>query len=132
MRIGSELSNAASLSSVGAKPSDMEKLHKSAHEFEGMLFSSMWKEAQEGLDDDDGEDGLSVKMDGPLQAIGFQSLMGKATESGGLGIAKLIENSLAKSKTAGGHGLSALQDSTVAVDPADTFDLGLGGQPKNP
>jgi Rod binding domain-containing protein len=131
MRIGSELSQVGSLSAV-TKPSDTEKLHKSAHEFEGMLFSSMWKEAQEGLDDDQGEDGLSVKMDGPLQAIGFQSLMGKATESGGLGIANMIEHSLAKSKAAGGHGFSEVLDSTVPADPAGTLDLRYSGQPENP
>jgi Rod binding domain-containing protein len=131
MRISSELSNTGSLSS-GAAPSDMEKIHKSAHEFEGMLFNSMWKEAQEGLDDDQGEDGLSVKMDGPLQSIGFQSLIGKATDSGGFGIAKIIEQSLMKSQGISGHGLSAIQGATGSVDPADTFNQGFEGQFKTP
>jgi Rod binding domain-containing protein len=130
MRIASELSGAQSLTAA-AKPSDAAKIHKSAHEFEGMLFSSMWKEAQEGLDDDEGEDGLSVKMDGPLQALGFQSLAGKATESGGLGIAKMIEKALAKTTSADGSG-DAVEDPAGLADPASAFALRYSGQPENP
>jgi Rod binding domain-containing protein len=129
MRIGSELGSTGPLTARAA-PSDWDKLHKASHEFEGILLGSLWKEAQQGLEDGQEEDGLGIKMDGPLQDIGFQALAGRANKSGGLGIGKMIEKSLTKSAAANGHSLAGPQDSAPPAGHTGKALPGWGA--KNP
>jgi Rod binding domain-containing protein len=72
-------------------PSDLERLRKSAREFEGIMLSSLWKEMQQG---EEGEEGELGETGGPLQEVAMQALATQAAKGRGIGIAQMIERSL--------------------------------------
>jgi Rod binding domain-containing protein len=74
------------------------KIEKSAKDFESLLLSGWLQQAEEsfaklpGADDDEDDDPGS----GQLQGIAMQSLGTSLTNSGGIGIAKMIAENLHK------------------------------------
>jgi Rod binding domain-containing protein len=103
----------ASASQAGA---DDSKIEKSARDFESLLLSTWLQQAEQsfasvpgGDEDDDADAGKEQ-----LQAIAMQSLATSMTESGGIGIAKIISSHLRKAEEA------RLEKSTLAALPTTT------------
>jgi Rod binding domain-containing protein len=125
MRIDSALS--AKAAAAGIAPAELQKLHKSAREFEGMLLSALWKDEQASMqaNEADGDETLGG-MKGPLQDLAFQAIATKAANSGGFGIARMIEQSLV-TKLAAGHKLSGTDTLSpqghIPVEPADSLGI---------
>jgi Rod binding domain-containing protein len=77
------------------------KIEKSATDFESILLGSWLQQAEQsfgsvpGGDDDDSDSGKEQYM-----GIAMQSLGASMTNSGGIGIAKMISNSLHKAEDA--------------------------------
>ena len=72
-------------------PSDLERLRKSAREFEAIMLSSLWKEMQSG---EEGEEGELGGTGGPLQEVAMQALATQAVKGHGIGIAQMIMRSM--------------------------------------
>jgi len=68
------------------------KLYQAADQFEGLLISTLWKTMQDdpltGSDDSD-------PSAGTVQGLGLQAMSTALAASGGLGIARMIEQQLA-------------------------------------
>jgi Rod binding domain-containing protein len=125
MRIDSALS--AKVAEASMAPAELQKLHKSARQFEAMLLSSLWKEEQSTMADEEGDDTLGG-MKGPLQDLAFQAIATKAANAGGFGIARMIENSL-KAKAAR-HGRSGTGESAppARIGPVHASALGTSAK----
>ena len=131
MRIDLE-SPPTTVSTGNSQSSDRQKLHDSARQFEAMLMTSLWKQAQEGNQDDDSdEDGETSLggMKGPLQDLAFQNIATKAAEAGGFGIGRMIEHSL-QTKLSSGHELSELGRATGTADIGAIHAYGSSGMVK--
>ena len=113
-----DLSVSASAEAKGnISPAQQQKLHRSAREFEAMLLTSLWKEEQASVQENEAEDGDDTLggMKSPLQDLAFQSIALKAADSKGFGIARMIEHSL-QAKLAGGHDLSTSEKTLPSKD----------------
>lgn len=79
-----------------ANNKDRRKIHQAALDFESILLGHWLEQAEQsfgsvpGEDEEDGDD--PGKSD--FQAIGMQSLAGAITRSGGIGLARLLENKM--------------------------------------
>ena len=104
MRIVSQSTPAATEVGKSAQlnTAEVDKLRKSARDFEAMLLNSLWKEMRPSEDEDSG-DGLGSGMNGQLQELAFQSVANQAAASGGLGIGRLILHSMGVPESPTGH-----------------------------
>jgi Rod binding domain-containing protein len=100
-------------------PSDLERLRKSAQDFEAIMLSSLWKGAQLGTEDEEGELGGTG---GPLQEVAMQALASQAVKGRGIGIAQMIVRSM-EGKISSGQADSKSQQGT----PTANQQLGENG-----
>jgi Rod binding domain-containing protein len=75
------------------------KLYKECQQFEGLLIANLWNEMEDG----ESMTGLgSVPGAGAMQGLGIESAANSIATSGGLGIARMLYDSLAPRLSARG------------------------------
>ncbi len=120
MRIASELAPVTPQtdSQTGLKPLEVEKLRKSARDFESLLLNSLWKEMQAESESEE-DAGPGGGFGGPLQELAFQAVANQAAASGGLGLGRLILRSLGVSDSPTPKVTLGLQNYGVSADGID-------------
>ena len=112
-------------------PSDLDRLRKSARDFEAIMLSSLWKEMQSG---EEGEEGELGGTGGPLQEVAMQALASQAVKGHGIGIAQMIVRSM-EGKISSGPADSNSQQGTptsgqqLGENGANSLPVGSGPLP---